>query len=112
MKRLLKVAALSMFCLGLSSCADDKSVALLPTPAERLVCDAAGERPTVPAEHAIDWATVVTVSQAQTEHTKYITSVRDREGIIAGYIMRVEGKLFTCYSNMQWRRAYEAQLSE
>jgi len=84
----------------------------LPTPPERLVCEAAGERPAVPAEHVIDWASVVTVNQARDEHTKYIASVRNREGVIAAYIMRIEGKLFTCQTNMQWRRTYEAELAK
>lgn len=111
MKRLLTVLALSTSCSLLSSCGTDKVVEHLPTPPERLICEAAGERPAIPAEHVIDWNAVVTIDQARAEHAKYVASIRNREGVITGYIMRLEGKLFTCYTNMEWRRTYERDLS-
>jgi len=111
MLRLPMVAVLSTCCFLLASCGEDKVVEHLPTPPERLICEAAGDRPAIPAEYTIDWATVVTVDQARSEHMKYVASVRNREGVITGYIMRIEGKLFTCATNMQWRRTYEAELN-
>lgn len=107
----MALALLTCCSLALSSCGQDKVVEHLPTPPERLVCEAAGDRPAVPAEYVIDWSTVSTVEQAQNEHAKYVASIRSREGIITGYIMRIEGRLFTCYTNMEWRRQYERDLS-
>lgn len=111
MKRSLMALALLTSSFLLAGCEPDKVVEHLPTPPDRLVCEAAGDRPAIPAEHAIDWTTVVTVDQARAEHTKYVASIRNREGVITGYIVQVEGKLFTCQSNMDWRRTYEAELS-
>lgn len=92
------------------ACTPDKVVQHLPTPPERLICEPAGERPSVAPEHVIDWTRVVTVEQAQAEHAQYVASIRSREGVITGYIMRLEGKLFTCHTNMEWRRAFEKAL--
>lgn len=83
----------------------------LPTPPERLVCDAAGTRPAIPGEYKIDWAGVSTVAQARSEHERYVASIRSREGVIVAYLMRVEGRLFVCSNNAQWRRDYEAGLA-
>jgi hypothetical protein len=83
----------------------------LPTPPERLVCEAAGTRPVIPAEYQIDWTRVTSVAQAKVEHERYVASIRDREGVIVAYLMRVEGKLFVCSNNVQWRREYEAGLT-
>jgi len=99
-----------MSCLALTGCKPDKVVEHLPTPPERLVCEAAGDRPSIPREYAVDWSKVATVAQAQTEHLKYVASVRNREGVITGYIMRIEGKLFTCHTNAQWRADFEKRL--
>lgn len=83
---------------------------IIPSPPERLVCDYAGERPTLPPEHVIDWSTVGTVDDARAEHQKYVTSVRNREGIVTAHILRIEGKLFVCANNMEWRRTFESRL--
>lgn len=110
MKRLLMVAALSMSCSLLAACDPEKVVQHLPTPPERLVCEAAGARPAIAPEHTIDWNSVVTVDQARAEHDKYVISIRNREGVITGYLVSIEGKLFTCYTNMEWRRSFEGRL--
>lgn len=110
MKQLLKAAALSMCCLAASACEPKRIVTHLPTPAERLVCEAKGERPVIAPEYAIDWSKVSSVHQARNEHQRYVASVRSREGKVAAYILNVEGKLFTCWTNMQWRRDFEAAL--
>lgn len=105
-----KAIALSMFCsLALAGCASTKiAVASRPdldNPA-RLVCEASSSRPEIPAEYAIDWSRVVTVEQAKAEHDAYVRSIRTREGIVAGYVVDVEGKLFVCSNNAQWWRDY------
>jgi hypothetical protein len=99
-----------MCCLALTACKPDKVVNALPTPPERLICVPAGARPTIPAEHIIDWTRVVSVEQAKAEHLKYVATIRSREGVITGYIMRLEGQLFTCHTNVEWRRNYEKGL--
>lgn len=109
MRQLLTAAALSMSCLALASCGEPKRIVTnLAPPSERLVCVAAGARPTVPGEHVIDWSKVKTVEQAIVEHSAYVRSVRTREGLIAGYILNVEGKLFACSNNMIWLREWHA----
>ena len=107
MKRLATAAALWMFCSA-ASCEERRVVEHLPTPPERLICERAGTRPEIPPEYAIDWSRVTTVAEARAEHERYVGAIRTREGIIVGYIQRVEGVLFTCWTNMQWRRDYEA----
>lgn len=106
------MAAVLLTCcsLAITGCSPDKVVQHLPTPPERLICEDAGARPTIPAEHAIDWSRVVTIDQAKAEHAKYVSSIRNREGVIVGYLMRVEGKLFVCHTNMEWRRTFEKGL--
>lgn len=99
-----------MCCSLLATACDPTQRIAVPIkpPAERLVCVAAGDRPAIPAEYAIDWSKVATVDQAQAEHAKYVASVRSREGVIAGYIMRIEGQLFACSNNAAWLRDFYA----
>lgn len=98
---------------ALAGCADTKRIAeALPTPPERLICEPAGTRPTVPPEYVIDWNQVRTIAQAKAEHEKFVAVLRTREGIVAGYILKIENANFLCWSNMQWRRDYEAGLSQ
>lgn len=99
-----------MSCSLLAACGTDRVVQHLPTPPERLICEAAGDRPTIPVERVIDWPRVGTVAQAQAEHARYVATIRSREGAVTGYIMRLEGKLFTCSTNAEWRRSYEKAL--
>lgn len=109
-----KAACVSLFAIGvtLAACGDTKRVVEhLPTPPERLICERAGTRPTLPPEHAIDWAQVRTVAAAKVEHEKFVSVLRTREGLVAGYILKLEGELFRCFNNMQWRREYEAGLA-
>lgn len=95
----------------LSGCHTVRAVEALPTPADKLVCEAAGPRPKIPPEYQIDWAKVTTVAQARAEHEKYVASVRSREGVEVAYILKIEGQLYVCSSNMQWRRDYEKGLA-
>lgn len=111
MKLLGMALALSTSCLALSACEPKRIVEHLPTPPDRLICAEAGTRPTIPPEYQIDWSQVRTVPQAKAEHEKYVATIRTREGVVAGYILKLESKLFICSNNMQWRRDYEAGLS-
>ncbi len=107
-----KAAAALWTCfsaIALSSCAEKRVVTNLAPPAERLQCAAAGARPAIPPEFVIDWAHVTSVAQAKIEHEGYVRSVRSREGVIAGYILDIEGKLFACSNNAQWLRSWYKQ---
>lgn len=112
MQRRLAAIALLTLCSAtvLSGCETKRTVTALRTPADKLVCNAAVKRPVIPPEYRIDWARVGTVAQAHAEHDKYVATIRTREGVIAGYILDIEGRLFVCGSNMQWRKDFEAGL--
>lgn len=111
MKLLAKALALSTFCLTAASCGQQKVVEALPPPPERLQCAALGSRPAIPPEYVIDWSKVTTVAQAHAEHDAYVRSVRTREGIISGYILEIEGKLFVCSNNAAWLREFYKEVS-
>ena len=113
MKQLGTALALLTLCSVVSSCGDTKRIVeALPTPADRLICERIGTRPTIPPEHKIDWSQVRTVAQAKVEHDKVMATVRTREGIVAGYILKLEGANFICWNNMEWRRQFEAGLRD
>jgi hypothetical protein len=91
--------------LATSACGPTHIAEALPLPPERLVCeDKPAQRPTVPPEYVIDWSAVTTVAQAHAEHDKYVATVRTREGVVAGYVLLIEGRLFTCFDNVTWLR--------
>lgn len=96
-----------------TACKTTERIALpVKPPVERLQCVAAGDRPAVPAEHVIDWSKVATVEQARSEHLKFVASVRSREGVLVGYIVRIEGQLFACSNNATWLRDFFAGLPD
>lgn len=105
-------AGVFLAALALAACAPEpkRIVEHLPTPPERLICERIGTRPSIPPEHQIDWSQVRTVDAAKVEHQKFVDVVLTREGIVAGYVLKLEGVNFTCWNNMQWRREYEAEL--
>ena len=107
MRRAPLVAALL-----LSACKTTHVADFLATPADRLVCEAAGARPKIPPEYAIDWSKVATVDQAKQQVVALISRQHEREGIVTAYVLSIEGKLFVCSTNMQWRRDYEAELAK
>jgi hypothetical protein len=104
-----------MSCSALltAGCADKQYVAqtVKPDPV-RLQCVAAApaDRPKLPAEHVIDWSQIRTVAEAKAEHLRFVSVVRSREGAVAGYILRIEGQLFTCSDNAAWLRDFYAAL--
>lgn len=109
-----KATVIMALGLALSACGEQikRTASFIPTPPERLVCERTGTRPTIPPEYAIDWTKVSTVAQAKAEHLKYVAVIRTREGIVAGYVLKLEGVNFVCFNNAQWRREYEADLAK
>lgn len=98
---------------GLASCAEPKRIVTnLAPPSERLQCVPAGARPNIPPEYVIDWSRVLSVPQAHAEHDTYVRSVRTREGVVAGYIIDTEGKLFACSNNAAWLREWVAATAQ
>lgn len=106
-------AALLTCSLALSACETTRIAEPLrpdKTNPDRFVCELAGTRPTIPPEYVIDWSKVQTVEQAKGEHEAYVKAIRTREGIIAGYIVTLEGVNFTCFNNMTWQRDFYSGL--
>ncbi len=101
--KLLLLAALPL-TLSLGACETTRIMVPVAPPADRIDCRELDGRPRIPAEHVIDWSRVVTVEQAQAEHRAFVTSVRAREGVAAGYIVDLEGTLFACASDDAWLR--------
>ena len=112
------VLALSTLCLAVSACAPTvkrtaEHIRLDKTNPERFICERSGTRPKVPAEYQIDWDAIaaapdvgVALGIAMAEHGRFVASVRSREGVVAGYVLDIEGKLFTCWNNMTWQREF------
>jgi len=118
MLRFKMALALPTLCLVLASC--NKEVVPLNIKAghpERFICPRADgdpqadiERPKLPKDYVIDWDAVrvagdveKTLDNAKAEHEKYVAVVRDREGVMVGYVMKVEGANFICWDNMKWQ---------
>jgi hypothetical protein len=113
MQRKRQALALSMLCLAVSACGEPKRIAeALPTPPERLICERAGTRPTITPERSIDWSQITTVDAAKLAHEQFVKELRTGQGVIAGYVLKLEGINFVCWNNMQWRREFEAGLSQ
>lgn len=73
---------------------------------------APGERPALPAEYVIDWARVATVEQARGEHEAFVRSVRTREGVVAGWVVEIEDRVFVCASDDAWLRDFFGRLPD
>jgi hypothetical protein len=114
MKRIATALALSTLCLAVSACGGPAkyTAEFIPTPPERLVCERTGTRPTLPPEYQIDWGHITSVPQAKAEVVKLVQRQHERERIVAGYVLQVEGVNFICFNNMQWRRDFEADLAK
>lgn len=115
MKRSAMAIVLLMSSLVLAACETKRTaVALRPdhTNPERFQCAAAGARPAIPPEYVIDWSRVTTVEQAKAEHMAFVRSIRTREGVVAGYVVEIEGRLFICSNNAAWLRDYYSHIPE
>ena len=110
MKLRHKVLVLSTFCLAVSACQTKRVVAPLPIPPERMDCVVVNDRPVVPGEYVIDWSKVATVGEARAQHDAFVTRLRQRETLVAGYVVRLEGRVFACADDAQWLRDYTAAL--
>lgn len=104
------VLVLSTCCLAVSGCSTTKREAVTLRPdidhPQWFICEAAGTRPVIPPEYKIDWVKVgqaATVPQAveaaKAEVGKLIGTIRTREGVVAGYVLDLEGKHFVCTNN-------------
>lgn len=96
--------------LAVSGCQTTKREAVSLRPdvehPQWFVCEAAGTRPVIPPEYKIDWAKVgeaptvaLAVEAAKAEVAKLIGTLRTREGVVAGYVLDLEGKNFVCFNN-------------
>lgn len=110
MQQSRKALRLSMLCSALliSACTEKRVVTALPIPAERIDCVVVGPRPTLPPEHVIDWPRLRSIAQAKSEHEHYVHSVRQREQIVAHYIVDVEAMQFACANDAAWLREWNA----
>lgn len=107
MQPLKMAAALLMCCSAVSACDTVRTVKALPIPPERTDCEAAtGKRPRLPPEYQIPWDRVATVGQARAEHENFINVIRGREGIVANYVISLEGQLFACANDATWVREW------
>lgn len=91
---------------------------------ERFVCEGLADRPAIPPEYLIEWSVLLeraidgnwtptqTIDAARNEHLAYVRSIRTREGKVAGYLVEIEGRHFTCASNLQWQRDYYDGLAD
>lgn len=122
MKRSRTAAALLTCCLAVSACTTTRRAVepLRPdqTSPERFVCEPAGTRPPIPPEDVVDLDRAArapsrdgAMAIVREEVAAYVTSVRAREGIVANYIVRIEGRLFVCGNNMQWQRDFYGGLT-
>ena len=95
--------------MAVSACAPNRALAPIVPPAAKMQREAAGTRPKIPAEHVIDWTKVQTVAQARGA-CGLCPVHRTRQGMVAGYVVQIEGRLFTSSSNVTWLRDFYAAL--
>jgi hypothetical protein len=110
MRNMTKAALLTACLISLSAGSCAPPVRIAKPPADKLICDALAERPKIPAEYQIDWSSVQTVEQARSEHDAFVRTLRTREGMVAGYIVQIEGNWFSCWSTVKWHADYNAAL--
>lgn len=109
MRRLLLATILSTSCFNLAACGEPERVASSVRPdldnPDWLVCEGApAERPERGDPLVIDWSTVTSVEGAKALFDRYVAVERQRNGVVANYVVEIEGRLFTCANNAQrWR---------
>lgn len=121
MLRSPKSAVLLMYCF-LAACntpAPEIHFKPLSIPAERIDCAVLIKRPPLTPEYKIDWVTVeaapdkdMAIKLAKLEVKKFLYDLRVREGIVANYILNMEGILFGCSSDAEWMRDYTTKVQE
>lgn len=109
MRSALAIALLTACSLAIASC-DKPRIETPKPPASKLVCEPLPARPALPAEYKIDWSKVNTVDEARAEHERFVATLRDREGRVAGYIVSIEGAWFSCSSNLSFVRTFTEAL--
>jgi len=85
--------------LAFSGCETIRTAEALDVPPERTDCIellGVDARPTIPPEYFIDWTRVQTVDQARAEHEAFVTRVRERERLVAMYVIRLADRGFAC----------------
>jgi hypothetical protein len=116
MKRLKLAAILSTFCFLLAACSHDPKVVPLNLAAREpnwFVCegvDPTTERPALPPAVTIDWDSLQTIPQAREAHNRYVARMVERNGLVVGYMVMIEGRLFTCANNMAAQRDFYDRL--
>ena len=110
MKLSLLALALLMSC---SACAPTRVVVPLKPDPERLDCVELAGRPTIPAEYVVDWTRIRAGGDAaRDEVTRLIASVRSREGIVVGYVVQLEERVFACSNDATWLRDFYRPLPD
>ena len=104
-----------------TGCKTTESIAVpVKPPPQRLACEGLpASRPAIPPEYVIDWNAVLvpgdaiaTRDRARAEHLKFVASIRTREGVVSGYLVQIEGRLFVCSDNAAWLREFFAKLPD
>lgn len=118
--RLRKMAAALLMCSLAVSCATAPVLAPVrpdQTNPERFLCAPAGARPTIPPEAVINLDAALAapsaaqaVAIAREQVAAYVASVRQRESVVARYVLQIEGRLFDCSNNMTWQREFYSRL--
>ena len=118
MRRSMRVAILSASCFLAASCVRTIKIEpenLLETHPDWFACDrmSGDNRPDLPAPYVIDWSSVLvpgdaemTLERAKAEQEAFAARVYDRNGVVAGYILNLEGANFTCWNSLQTQRDY------
>lgn len=116
--RLSKAAIACWMSFSAISCAPTVvAEAIRPdlTNPERFDCATLGTRPAIPGEDPVDLDRIAAagaqaVAVAREEVAAYVASVRAREGVVARYVVAVEGRLFECANDAQWTREFFSRL--
>lgn len=116
MRQSTRVLALLTCCFALEACPNRTVQALRPdlSHPERFVCEPVkpGQRVRIPPELAIDWSQVQTVEDAKGAHEAFVRAIRTREGLVAGYVVTLENRIFACSNNMQWQLDFYQRLPQ
>jgi hypothetical protein len=116
MKRSSLAWILSTLSFLLVSCKHDPHVVPLNLKARQpdwFVCegvDPRTDRPALPPAVTIDWNSLSTVEDARLSHERYVARMIDRNERVVGYMVMIEGRLFTCANNMRAQRDFYDRL--